>query len=91
MLICLNFHHIPVTQPSGEGTQFAVNLATHRVVTHVRVNLVSEVNGGGTLWQGNNLSLRRKRIEAIREQVHLDVFKEFATVGTITLNFHQVG
>lgn len=53
------------------------------------MNLIGEVNRAGALRQAYDLASRREDIDAIREEVNLDIFKELTAISTGTLNFHQ--
>ena len=84
-----DLHHVAVVKLSGERTVLAVDATAVRVVAHVRVDLVREVDGGAASGQGDDLALRREGVESVGEEVDLDVLDELAAVLTCALNFHQ--
>lgn len=66
-----DLHHVAVVKLSGERTVLAVDATAVRVVAHVRVDLVREVDGGAASGQGDDLALRREGVESVGEEVDL--------------------
>ena len=67
----------------------AVNAAADGFIADIGVDLIGKIDRTRTLREAYDLASRRKDIDAIREEVDFDVLKEFAAVGTSTLDFHQ--
>ena len=64
----------------------AVNAAADGLIADIGVDLIGKINRTRTLREAYDLTSRRKDIDAIREEVDFDVLKEFAAVGTSTLD-----
>ena len=84
-----DFDHIAVFKRRGQRLVLAVNAAADGLIADIGVDLIGEVDRTRTLREAYDLTSRRKDIDAIREEVDFDVLKEFAAVGTSTLDFHQ--
>ena len=85
-----DLNHVAVLERRDERLLLSVDAGGEGVVADVRVNFVGEVDRGRPLWQRNDLSARREDVDAVREEVDLDVFKKFGAVLTGALNFEKI-
>ena len=84
-----DFDDVAVLKRRFERTRFAVDLRGFSVVAHVRVNLVGKVNRARAARKRHDAALRGKDVDAVGEEVDLDVVEELGTVLARTLNFKE--
>ena len=86
---CDDLDHVAVLQRRGQWLLLPINAAADGLVADIGVNLIGKINRARALRQAHDLASRSEDIDAIREEVNLDVFKELTAVSTGALNFHQ--
>ena len=85
-----DFDLVAVTEFAREGLGFAVHAGRLGVVADIGVDFVRKVDRARSARQRDDLPLRGKDIDAVREEVDLDVFEEFRAVGARTLDFEEI-
>ena len=81
--------HLTVPQFARERRRFTVDLAADSAVAEVGMDLISKVHGSGALGQLNNSAARGENVNAIREDIDLDIFHELQRSTALFLNFQQ--
>ena len=59
------------------------------MIADVGMNLISEVDRSGAFRKRNNFRLRGENVDAVREEIDLDVFNKFRGIRAVLLNFKQ--
>ncbi len=89
-----HFHRLAADQLGAQRHQFLVHARGHGHVAHIGMHRIGEIERGGVARQGQDLALRGKQVDLVREQVHLDVVQELQrrTGGALGIDqFHDPG
>ena len=81
---------LAVLKPGVERRELVVEPHPHALVADVAVNGVGEVHGGGALRQFHDPAFGGEGIDLVREQVDLDVFKEFLGVAGDPVHLNDI-
>src|SRR5258708_1628385 len=68
-----------------QGDEFSVDLGPPATLAHNSMNVIGKVDGGGTLWQIDNIATRGKGIYPILKDIGLEGFDKLAAFGKVVL------
>ncbi len=86
-----DLHLLSGHQARAQGHQLLVDARGHRVIAHVGVHRVSEVERRGVARQREDVAARREQVDLVGKQVDLDVLEELRRRGRVRLAVGQRG
>jgi hypothetical protein len=80
---------LSVAQLRAQRNLLAIDAPHHRMAAHIAVDRVGKVHDGGAPRQRDDLAARREDVDALGEEVDLDVVPKIGGVTVFALDVEQ--
>ena len=82
-----DFDHIAILELIFDGNNIAVYLRTDTLITHIGMNTEGVIDRCRSLGKGFDITIRRKNVDLIGEEGHLQIGHEFPRILQFLLRF----